>query len=116
MSEVPAQGSYMAKRCPQALQLDVLRPCEPLPTSPFISMLGDEGRDFEADIFERLTKGISGAVVVDESLSRSEREAVTVAAMDDRVPLVIGGRLPVDRMGLRVGEPDLLVRSDAFAG
>ncbi len=115
MSEVPAQGSYMAKRCPQALQLDVLRPCEPLPTSPFISMLGDEGRDFEADIFERLTKGISGAVVVDESLSRSEREAVTVAAMDDRVPLVIGGRLPVDRMGLRVGEPDLLVRSDAFA-
>ena len=114
MSEVPPQGSYMAKRCPNALQLDVLHPCEPLPTSSFISMLGDEGRDFEADIFELLAKAIPDAVVIDESLPRNVREAATVAAMDDGVPLVIGGRLPVDRMGLRAGEPDLLVRSDAF--
>jgi predicted RecB family nuclease len=104
----------MAKRCPQALQLDVLQPCEPLSTSAFISMLGDEGRDFESDIFERLAKEIPEAVVVDEILSRSERETVTVAAMDNGVPLVIGGRLPVDRMALRAGEPDLLVRSDAL--
>ncbi len=34
--------------------------------------------------------------------------------MDDGVPLVIGGRLPVDRMALRAGEPDLLVRSDVL--
>jgi predicted RecB family nuclease len=112
---VPPQGSYTAKRCPNALQLNVLRPCEPLPTSSFISMLGDEGRDFEAEIFELLAGAVPGAVVIDECLPRSDREAATVAAMDDGVPLVIGGRLPVDRMALRAGEPDLLVRSDAFA-
>ena len=105
----------MAKTCPQALQLDVLHPCEPLPTSAFISMLGDEGKDFEADIFERLAEAVPDAVVVDRDLPRSERETATVAAMDDGVPLVIGGRLPVDRMALRAGEPDLLVRSDALA-
>ena len=35
-------------------------------------MLGEEGKEFEADIFERLVEGISGAVFVDENLSRSE--------------------------------------------
>ncbi len=115
MTEVPPQGSYLAKRCPQRVQLDVLHPCEPLPASSFISMLGDEGRDFEAAVFERLAGAVPDAVVMDESLPRSAREAATVAAMDDGVPLVMGGRLPVDRMALRVGEPDLLVRSDAFS-
>ena len=115
MSDVPPQGSYMVKRCPQRLQLDVLHPCEPLAISSFISMLGDEGRDFEAEVFERLAEAVPGAVVIDESLPSGARETATVAAMDDGVPLVIGGRLPVDRMGLRAGEPDLLVRSDAFA-
>lgn len=114
MSEVPPQGSYTSKRCPQRLQLDVLHPCEPLPASAFISMLADEGKNFESDIFERLAAGTPGAVVIDGSLSRSEREAATIAAMDNRLPLVIGGRLPVDRMALRAGEPDLLVRSDAI--
>ena len=35
--------------------------------------------------------------------------------MERGVPLVIGGRLPVDERAHRAGEPDLLVRSDAFA-
>ena len=98
MTEVPPQGSYLARRCPQTVQLDVLHPCEPLPTSSFISMLGDEGRDFEADIFELLAGVVPDAVVIDESLPRSAREAATVAAMDDGVPL--GDRRPV------AGRPD----------
>ncbi len=114
MSEVPPQGSYMAKRCPQRLQLDVLHPCEPLPTSSFISMLGDEGRDFEAVVFARLEQVVPNAVVIDKSLPGGSREAATVDAMDRAVPLVLGGRLPVDRIALRAGEPDLLLRSDAF--
>jgi len=115
MSETPPQGAYLAKLCPQAVQLDVLHPCEPLPRSPFMAMLGEGGRDFEACVFEVLAAAIPAAVVIDESLPRSEREAATVDAMERAVPLVIGGRLPVDRLGLRVGEPDLLVRSDALA-
>ncbi len=51
MRRMPLLGAYTAKRCPQRLQLDVLHPCEPLPTSSFISMLAEEGREFEADIF-----------------------------------------------------------------
>ena len=115
MTDVPPQGAYTAKRCPQALQLDVLRPCEPLPTSPFISLLGMEGRNFESHVFELLADVVLGAVVIDKEDPASAREAATVSAMHDGVPLVIGGRLPVDRMALRVGEPDLLVRSDAIA-
>src|SRR5580700_304699 len=115
MSEVPPQGSYVAKVCPHALQLDVLQPCEPLPTSPFISMLGDEGRDFEADVFELLAEANPDAVVIGRDLPRPDREAATLDALDLGVPLVIGGRLPVDRMALRAGEPDLLLRSDIFA-
>ncbi len=115
MSEVPPQGAYTAMACPQAVQLDVLRPCEPLPTSPFFSMLRKEGRDFESGVFELLAGAVPGALVVDRDLPPSEREAATVEALDRGVPLVIGGRLPVDRIGLRVGEPDLLLRADTFA-
>ena len=114
VSDVPLQGAYTAIRCPQAVQLDVLRPCEPLPTSPFYSMLRLEGRDFEVDVFELLKGAIPDAVVADRSLPPVAREAATLAAMARCVPLVIGGRLPVDRLGLRVGEPDLLLRADAF--
>ncbi len=55
-------------RCPEAVQLDILRPCEPLPTSAFYSMLRGEGRDFEADVFELLATSIPDAVVVDRDL------------------------------------------------
>ncbi len=70
MSETPPQGAYLAKLCPQAVQLDVLHPCEPLPRSPFMAMLGQGGMDFEACIFELLAAAIPDAVVVDESLPR----------------------------------------------
>ena len=114
MSEVPPQGAYTAMRCPQAVQLDVLRPCEPLPASPFFTMLRKDGRDFEADVFELLRDAIPDAVVVDRDLPLSAREAATLSALERGVPLVIGGRLPVDPLGLRVGEPDLLLRANAF--
>jgi predicted RecB family nuclease len=114
MSDVPPQGAYLAKSCPQAVQLGVLQPCEPLPRSPFMAMLGLEGIDFEARVFGLLAAAVPDAVVIDSDLSRSEREALTLGAMGRGARLVIGGRLPVDDAAHRAGEPDLLVRSDAF--
>jgi predicted RecB family nuclease len=79
-----------------------------------MAMLGQEGKDFEAGVFGLLVAAVPDAVVVDRGLSRSAREALTLGAMERGVPLVIGGRLPVEESAHRAGEPDLLVRSDAF--
>lgn len=114
VSDVPPQGAYLAKACPQAVQLDVLRPCEPLPRSPFMAMLGNEGWDFETQVVELLVAAVPDAVVIDRDLPSSGREASTLGALDRGVPLVVGGRLPVDETAHRVGEPDLLIRTDAL--
>ena len=105
------QGGYLAKSCPQAVQLDVLRPVEPLPTSPFMAMLATAGRVFESTVFETLSASIAGAIEVDRTREPDCREALTTEAMRAGAQLVIGGRLPVDLVGRRVGEPDLLVRA-----
>ncbi|HEY5026208.1 MAG TPA: TM0106 family RecB-like putative nuclease [Acidimicrobiales bacterium] len=107
---IAPQGGYLAKRCPEAVQLDVLRPLEPLPSSEFMTMLAEGGISFESEVFEALRSAIAGSVEVDRSLDRPQREQRTAAAMGEGATLVIGGRLPVDAAGLRVGEPDLLVR------
>ena len=104
------QGGYLAKRCPEAVQLDVLRPVEPLPSSDFMTMLADGGIAFEVDVFDVLRSCFAAAVDVDRGLHRDERARLTAEAMDLGAPLVIGGRLPVDFVGRRVGEPDLLLR------
>ena len=114
VSEIPPQGAYLAKTCPQAVQLNVLHPCEPLPRSTFMAMLGQGGVDFEARVSELLAAAVPDAVVIDPDLSRSAMEASTLGAMERGAPLIVGGRLPVDEAAHRAGEPDLLVRSDAF--
>jgi len=108
--EISPQGGYLAKTCPEAIQLNILRPEAPLPTSPFMQMLAEEGIAFEARIFESLRSSVVGAVVVDREQPRESREEETKGAMTDGAVLVIGGRLPIDDAHHRVGEPDLLVR------
>jgi predicted RecB family nuclease len=112
VSVVPMQGGYIAKRCPVVAHhandptLDV----KLIPVSPATQLRFDRGNTFEAEMFSELTVLHSDAVVVDRDLDRSGREEATVNGMEAGVPLVVGGRLPADEVGRRVGEPDILVR------
>jgi predicted RecB family nuclease len=87
----------------------VLRPCEPLPDSPFLQKLIAAGREHEQDTVDALFTALKGAVVV-AAEDPGARERQTLGALARGVPAVAGGRLPVDVAGHRVGEPDLLVR------
>ncbi len=115
VSMVPPQGGYLARRCPVRAQLDVMRPTEPLPPSPVAERRIAQGIEYESAVIESVTAGSSSAVVI-EGDDRSARRSLTVEAMDAGAVLIVGGRLPADLMGRRVGEPDLLVRSASSAG
>jgi len=48
------QGVTFAKQCPARAQWDTVRPCEPLPPSPFLQRLFTRGRDFESEVVAQL--------------------------------------------------------------
>ena len=76
---------------------------------------------FEREIVTRLIELHPGAAVISAQdpertdAVKAAREAETLRAMTDGVPLIIAGRLPTDLAGRRVGEPDLLVAVDGAA-
>lgn len=107
--ELHPLGAYAARSCPVVTQWDVVQPVAPAPPPPFLAWLGSAGEAFEVDVVATLLEVHPGAERVDGALSANEREAQTVAAMDGGVPVILGGRLPVDQAGRRVAEPDLLV-------
>jgi predicted RecB family nuclease len=107
--EITPRNAYFAKTCPQRVQLDVLRPCEPAHDSPFLQKLIAAGVEHEEDTVDALGAALDGAIVV-EAEDPDARERQTLGALVGGVPAVAGGRLPVDVAGHRVGEPDLLVR------
>ena len=107
--EITPRSAYFAKYCPERVQLDVVRPVEPLPDSPFLQKLIAEGIEHEDETVDAFFAGVEGAVEV-EAEDPGTRERLTLRALGGGAPAVAGGRLPVDGAGLRVGEPDLLVR------
>ena len=89
-------------------QWDLIRPCDPLPVSRVLERRFAAGRRFEAEVVAGLAALHPDGCVVAEP-DRDEREAATAAAMKAGAPVIMGGRLPADAEGRRVGEPDLLV-------
>ena len=106
-SGVPLQGGYVAKQCPVRAQNDTLQPAAPIPPDPFTQRLFANGNAFEVEIFAELVASHADAVVITEH--GTDAEAATLAAMHRGAPLIVGGRLPSDQVGRRVGRPDLLV-------
>jgi predicted RecB family nuclease len=110
VSAVPRQGGYIAKQCPVVahLRFDPTNNAEPNPYPEALERRFEAGRLFETEIFTELSALHPEAVVLDAH----ERNLIsqTVAAMKDGAPLILGGQLPHDEIGRRVGKPDVLVR------
>jgi predicted RecB family nuclease len=111
VSGVPSQGGYVAKQCPVRAQNNVLRPCQPLPASPELQRRFDRGREFEGGAVEQLEEAFAG-ILVTTAETEEQLEAVTAEAMERQVSVIVGGRLPADHAGRRVGKPDLLIAAD----
>lgn len=111
VSHVPPQGGYLAKRCPVRAQNDVIRPADPLPVSPELQRRIDQGQSFEAAGVAQLEQLAVETLVVDAETPEA-LEAATVDAVESRVDVIVGARLPTDVTGRRVGKPDLLVLSE----
>ena len=115
VSEVPLQGAYVAKRCPVRAQLDVLRPCEPLPVSPAVERRRARADEFSAETGAAIRVAHPDATIV-VAPSRWERQEATLAASGAGAALIVGPVLPPDMDGRRTGYPDVLVRAADASG
>jgi predicted RecB family nuclease len=110
VSSVPLQGGYLAKQCPVRAQNDVVVPAEPVPVPPIIERRFERGRQFELSVVADIVTIHADACVV-TGAGAATLEASTLEAIANSAPLILGGRLPPDLSGRRVGKPDLLVHA-----
>jgi predicted RecB family nuclease len=119
-------GAYAARSCPVKTQ-NAFNPLVAIDTtSNGVEMEGNEGQaseelpelfdggtQFKAAVFEQLITSCSGRIVDLRPLSANTREVrieAGIRAMTSGAQVIIGGCLPVDLRGHRVGYPDLLIR------
>ena len=108
---MPLQGAYAAKRCPVRAQNDVLHPAEPQPPDAVLRRRFQLGREFEENVLS-LGLGAREDVVAIKKLEATAGRRLRQARWQT-APLILGGRLPADLVGRRVGEPDVLVASSS---
>ena len=110
VAAVRPQGGYAAKQCPLKVQYDAFPPAGVVPLEADLveRFRMDAGNAFEAEVFAALIDRHPDAVTIEGSSGQMAEEA-TVAAMEAGAPLILGGRLPTDQIGRRVGRPDVLV-------
>ena len=115
-------GAYAAGSCPVKTQ-NAFNPTVALGTrnqgtsveaNEGLAELFDGGAQFEAVVLEQLINSCRGRIVDLRPLSANAPEMqieACVRAMSSGADVIIGGCLPLDLSGHRVGSPDLLVRS-----
>lgn len=110
VSAVRPQGGYAAKQCPLKVQYDEFPPAGVVPLEADLveRFRMDAGNAFEDEVFAVVLELHPDAVVVSGHSGRDAEDA-TVGAMKAGAPLILGGRLPTDEIGRRVGRPDVLV-------
>jgi predicted RecB family nuclease len=108
VSSVPAQGAYVAQRCPVRAQNDALLPIKAAPPDPFAERLIARGIAFQAGVIAEILHLHPEAVAVEEADGRT-RETASHAALASGASPIVAAALPADTAGRRVGTPDLLV-------
>ena len=102
-------GSYVAKRCPRRVQLDIVQPVEQVPATDDVVMRMEAGIAFEAEIVERLLADAQPDWVFVSAGPQDDEVAATLAAIEAGAPLIVNSRLPSDLEEWRSGAPDLMV-------
>jgi predicted RecB family nuclease len=112
---------YAARSCPVKTQnafnptvsLETPNERASVETNEGLTELFDGGAQFQAALLEQLINTCQGRIVDLRQLAASTREVqieACVRAMSSGAQLIIGGCLPVDLPGHRMGYPDLLIR------
>lgn len=107
-------SGYAAKQCARRVHnewdptIDTVA-AEP---TPELQMLFDAGRAFEVEAFGRIRHVLGPGRFKDLSDVHGRKSLIdaTLAAMDAGAEMILGGWLPDDPRGGRVGKPDILLR------
>ena len=88
---VPPLSSYVAKRCPRRVQLDLVEPAVPLEPTADVQMRLDEGVAFEASVVAEL-RAVAGSdwVFVDETASPEVQVDDTTSVGKRRLRVYLG--------------------------